>query len=150
VAAQSHQASPAQAQSTAPANEVTLVGCLMPTDTGMRGPATTGASSPGARGELAKPTSGYVLKDASIVAKSTSAGEAKTTGAAALEYRLMPMDRTVKLGDHERQQVEVRGQLINPEQATDPKKGLTPDRADTAHTLKVTAVRKLANACGPA
>jgi hypothetical protein len=46
--------------------------------------------------------------------------------------------------------VQVSGQLVNPQQADDPKQGLTPDRADTAHTLKVTGVRVLADQCGAA
>jgi hypothetical protein len=140
----------AQPQPAVPSSDVTLTGCLMPTDTGMRRPATTGATSPGERGELAKPTSGYVLKDATIVTNTTEAGDKKGTSGSALEYRLSPADRTVKLDDHLRHEVEIRGHLVNPEQATDPKKGLTPDRADTAHTVTVTSVRTLARTCGPA
>lgn len=136
----------AQPAAPSPSTDVTLKGCLMPTDTGMRRPATTGASSPGERGELAKPTSGYVLKDATIVTSTTD----KNAPSTSLEYRLSPADRNVKLDDHLRHEVEIRGRLVNPEQAKDPKEGLTPDRADTAHTVTVTSVRTLARKCGPA
>ena len=115
------QPQPAQAPAApATAAEVTIVGCLVRTDSSAHRPGTSYSSTNGKGGSPALANggagSGLALKDAAVVTKHEAAStpaEEKAAGHAGLqEFRALSGEAKPKLDEHVGTEVEVQGRLL--------------------------------------
>jgi hypothetical protein len=115
------------------AKEVTLIGCLVRTDTSARRPGTTGSTPPGESERQAN--AGFALKHAAAAAKP-AAGAVDTHSSAEVS---VAATGKVDLAAHVNHQVEIKGHMG---------KGSAQRTGDT--DFQVTSIRTVSENCQPA